>query len=241
MRELGKVSQSQFQSAIPGLQTFVLAVSGLVQVFQGATVAIYNYWDPTRVIPATINEFPYFSFLFADLHPHMIGLPFTVLFLSLAYNWLTNGQMAAKHNESINGQRADEYMGEAPRAIHHSSSLAIIHPLLARPFIDVLTRPPVPVRVFAHSLIRSFARWLALPFVLGAIAVINTWDLPTYLGLMVATFLLGRYLQERAAFNLNRAFFLLASGVLFVGVLLAMTLLLYVPFFANYKRRLKQV
>jgi uncharacterized membrane protein len=240
MRELGKVSQSQFQSAIPGLQTFVLAVSGLVQVFQGATVAIYNYWDPTRVIPATINEFPYFSFLFADLHPHMIGLPFTILFLSLAYNWLANrriprGGYALANGEWINKQRVDERMDEAARAVHHSASLAIIHPLLARPFTDVLTRSPVPVRVFAHSLIRSFTRWLALPFVLGAIAVINTWDLPTYLGLMVTTFLLGRYLQERAAFNLNRVFFLLASGVLFAGVLLAMTLLLYAPFFANYQ------
>jgi uncharacterized membrane protein len=34
---------------------------------------------------------------------------------------------------------------------------------------------------------------LALPFVLGALAAINTWDLPTYLGLMCAAFALARY------------------------------------------------
>jgi YYY domain-containing protein len=33
------------------------------------------YWDSTRVIPGTINEFPYFSFLFADLHAHVMSMP----------------------------------------------------------------------------------------------------------------------------------------------------------------------
>lgn len=33
------------------------------------------YWDPTRVIPGTINEFPYFSFLFGDLHAHVLAMP----------------------------------------------------------------------------------------------------------------------------------------------------------------------
>ncbi|MEJ7838133.1 MAG: DUF2298 domain-containing protein, partial [Thermomicrobiales bacterium] len=33
------------------------------------------FWDPTRVIPGTINEFPYFSFLFADLHAHVMSMP----------------------------------------------------------------------------------------------------------------------------------------------------------------------
>lgn len=33
------------------------------------------FWDPTRIIPGTINEFPYFSFLFADLHAHVMSMP----------------------------------------------------------------------------------------------------------------------------------------------------------------------
>jgi uncharacterized membrane protein len=230
MRELGQASHSDFQSAIPGLQTFVLALSGLREVFNGATVAVYNYWDPTRVIPATINEFPYFSFLFADLHPHMIGLPFTVLFLSLAYNWLANRRM-------MNGEEAGEQpatklenqeINRETQLSFLTSNLSFTNPL-ARSLTDSLTLP------FAYSLIRPFIRWLALPFVLGAIAAINTWDLPTYLGLMVATFLIGRYLQEREPLAPARVLLLLAGGALFGAALLGVTYLFYLPFFANYQ------
>ena len=53
----------------------------------GAPVA-YDYWAASRVIPYTINEFPLWSFTFADLHPHLIAMPFGILVLGLALNWL---------------------------------------------------------------------------------------------------------------------------------------------------------
>ena len=42
------------------------------------------FWGPSRIMPNMINEFPFFSYLFADLHPHMIALPFTILGVALA-------------------------------------------------------------------------------------------------------------------------------------------------------------
>lgn len=33
------------------------------------------FWGPTRVIPGTINEFPYFTLLFGDLHAHLLAMP----------------------------------------------------------------------------------------------------------------------------------------------------------------------
>ena len=46
------------------------------------------YWNATRVIPDTINEFPYFSFLYADLHAHLMALPFTLVAIGCAVNFV---------------------------------------------------------------------------------------------------------------------------------------------------------
>ncbi|RQW80286.1 MAG: hypothetical protein EHM79_20190, partial [Geobacter sp.] len=42
---------------------------------RGRALPDYDYWAASRVIPNTINEFPLWTFVFADLHPHMIAMP----------------------------------------------------------------------------------------------------------------------------------------------------------------------
>ena len=42
------------------------------------------FWATSRVIPDTINEYPLWSFTFADLHAHALALPFGLAFLTLA-------------------------------------------------------------------------------------------------------------------------------------------------------------
>ncbi|MCO6429479.1 MAG: hypothetical protein J5J00_01365 [Deltaproteobacteria bacterium] len=48
----------------------------------------HNWWGPSRVINGAINEFPAWSFLLGDLHPHYLNLPLlpflTLLLLSIA-------------------------------------------------------------------------------------------------------------------------------------------------------------
>jgi YYY domain-containing protein len=44
------------------------------------------FWIATRVIPDTINEFPFFTFLYADLHAHLMGLAFTAAALAFAFH-----------------------------------------------------------------------------------------------------------------------------------------------------------
>lgn len=61
-------------------------------------------WYPTefwfwfrgsRVIPGTITEFPFFSFLLGDLHPHVMALPGTLLALAVALClWRGRGTLA---------------------------------------------------------------------------------------------------------------------------------------------------
>lgn len=62
------------------------------------------YWNATRLIPVPLNElgipsevqpiteFPFFTFLYADLHPHMIAMPLGLL----ALNWATAQIKTAK-------------------------------------------------------------------------------------------------------------------------------------------------
>ncbi|MBI2765579.1 MAG: hypothetical protein HYX53_06670 [Chloroflexi bacterium] len=46
------------------------------------------WWRGSRIIPNTITEFPFFSFLLGDLHPHVMALPLVLLAIGLsAHVW----------------------------------------------------------------------------------------------------------------------------------------------------------
>ncbi len=49
-----------------------------------AAMERFDFWESTRIIPGTINEFPFFSGLWADLHAHVIALPFTILAVAVS-------------------------------------------------------------------------------------------------------------------------------------------------------------
>jgi YYY domain-containing protein len=44
----------------------------------------FDYWRPSRVVPNTINEFPFFSLYHGDLHPHVIALIINVTLIGVA-------------------------------------------------------------------------------------------------------------------------------------------------------------
>lgn len=97
----------------------LLAKNGVKQAFLGGLIAAFlltlggnlhtpiyalkngveNYWypDATRFVgyspeteDKTIHEFPGYSFVVADLHAHLINLPFVLLFLFLLFNLIGN-------------------------------------------------------------------------------------------------------------------------------------------------------
>jgi YYY domain-containing protein len=69
-------------------------IQGFTQFLQGAPMPFYPgdwYWFPSRVIPGEpITEFPYFTFIYADLHAHLIALPITVLAISWSLSVVLN-------------------------------------------------------------------------------------------------------------------------------------------------------
>jgi YYY domain-containing protein len=66
--------------------------AGIVALFSGAHFPILDFWRSTRFIGpeevGPIHEFPYFTFLYGDLHAHQIALPITVAVLLVGVNLL---------------------------------------------------------------------------------------------------------------------------------------------------------
>jgi len=65
------------------------------------------WWDSSRVIgfselgvikDYTINEFPFFSFIVGDLHPHLMSMPFVLLYISLIVELFKSFSRIDKHN-----------------------------------------------------------------------------------------------------------------------------------------------
>ena len=188
VRSIGNVGGSQFQSNIPNLTAIVRLAAGVIKIAGGrASLPPFDYWDPSRVIPATINEFPLWSFSFADLHPHMIAIPFAILALGLALNLVLRPAVPSQKGY---------------------------------PYAIATLAPYVPDAGEALA-------WLILPLSVGALGAINTWDLPTYLGLTILAYALrvGRAGERRLG---------LAKTALFAGFLGAGSLLLYLPFYRSY-------
>jgi len=90
MYALGRLLARRF--AYLTLATFLVAnPSFLWQIMQGKSLGTV-FWDSTRTIPDTINEYPLFSFLWGDVHPHVIGIFNQVLFLFILVYALTRWQ-----------------------------------------------------------------------------------------------------------------------------------------------------
>ena len=80
-------------------------LDGAVQVVGGAwdvlvrnmPAAGFDFWRSTRVMPPDppgheITEFPFFTFLFGDLHAHLMALPFTLLAIGLSLAVVMSGR-----------------------------------------------------------------------------------------------------------------------------------------------------
>jgi YYY domain-containing protein len=81
-------AQGAVQSTLPGVAKLGNALLGFAAVLSGKAALDFPndwwFWNASRVIPDTINEFPFFTFTYADLHAHMIALPITLLGLAAA-------------------------------------------------------------------------------------------------------------------------------------------------------------
>jgi YYY domain-containing protein len=86
VERLSDVSSFGLHTGLPVVDSVANSAGGLWQVvFHGAALRDFDYWRSSRMLPPTISitEFPFFSFLFADLHAHMMAIAFQILTIGL--------------------------------------------------------------------------------------------------------------------------------------------------------------
>jgi YYY domain-containing protein len=191
--------------------------------------ASFDFWGPSRIIPGTINEFPFWSFLFADLHPHLINMPFTILAIGLGMNLAFSGPLGPREMAVAEGA---SWFEAARRRV--GASLAW---LWGDGWAGVL----------------SFG---IAALLLGLLLVTNSWDFPTYMGLVGGAVLIA-VLRLRsgataedvgaepdklpAGLETAPRWTLYVTAAASVGLLAGLALLTYLPFFLHFKAFFTQI
>ncbi len=213
------------------------------------------WWRASRVVhdatlagaqKEVIDEFPFFSFLLADNHPHLLALPFVLLAVGFALQvfsagrrdeqrmttrpvrggwirgfWLVAGGVTAL---SLFAQLATSLAaGSAPGAAIlagiRTGVLAAAALAVLGAFLAVL------FGLFPISLDRRefwFAAWL-----FGSLAFLNTWDWPIYLSLLLAVLWWCSRSADWHALLLR--LLATAGGLVLAGVML------YLPWYPTFK------
>ena len=111
---LSAVSDWHLGSSVPLLSGVVGTIGGIKEVlFGGADLPPFDYWRSSRMMPPqiSITEFPYFTFLFADLHAHLMALPFDVLTIAMAFALVATPPQRARSGRSPSGLRSEGLSG----------------------------------------------------------------------------------------------------------------------------------
>jgi YYY domain-containing protein len=94
-KTIGTDPGTETQGSIVGITQAVRGAVRFVTLKQDMPYPLHQwYWNPSRAIePAPgeagpITEFPFFTFLYADLHAHMINRPLTVMAIGWGLSWL---------------------------------------------------------------------------------------------------------------------------------------------------------
>ena len=82
------IAGAAFVTLLGNLDGAIQVGGSIVDVLTGQPASEFDFWRSSRMMPPDppgneITEFPFFTFLFADLHAHLMALPFTLLVVGL--------------------------------------------------------------------------------------------------------------------------------------------------------------
>ena len=87
LEALWKQGGSGIESGVPAVTGLTKALVGLMAMAFGGPRPSFDFWRSTRFIgpedPGPIHEFPFFTFLYGDLHAHMLSMPLQVMAVAL--------------------------------------------------------------------------------------------------------------------------------------------------------------
>jgi YYY domain-containing protein len=83
-------------AVLANLDGAVQLIQATGRVFGTGSFGQFDFWRSSRLMPGqiSITEFPFWSFLFGDLHAHMISLPFQVTTVGVAANLVLSARSA---------------------------------------------------------------------------------------------------------------------------------------------------
>ena len=97
LQEMGEQGAFTWDQRVPIFQRWSWAINGFMMTLKGNALPIGPgdwYWNPSRVLPPLggneITEFPLFTFIYSDLHAHMIAIPLALLAVSWALAMVLN-------------------------------------------------------------------------------------------------------------------------------------------------------
>jgi uncharacterized membrane protein len=216
------------------------------------------WWRASRVVHdasltgdkiEVIDEFPFFSFLLADNHPHLLALPFVLLAVGFALQVYLMGRRSPQRlvgpRSGVPAFRGAAWMA-AVIALGGAAAGAGAQLAAQAPAAEVilgalraallLGAGSLLLIVFAYvalgrlHVLLSLSEFGFAAIAFGALAFLNTWDLPIYLLLLLIV--LAWQARSESGGQTLRA--LVATAVA-LGVA---ALLLYLPWFLSFRSQL---
>jgi YYY domain-containing protein len=196
--------------------------------------AWWFWWRATRIATQwDWREFPFFTFLLGDLHAHLLSIPFVLMAMAIALNTLR-----------WQGPLVGGLWPGVALALNHLRGNIGSKPSGGTTALSSVT--PVPPGAYPVAAERSLgllasawegfafwvahpARFLAMSVLLGSLGFINSWDLPTFLGLVCFAAGIRNYLSEG-----HLSMSVVGRTLGFTVPLAALSFILYLPFYVNF-------
>lgn len=193
-------------------------------IFLRAPLPTDVFWAPSRIVDGTINEFPFWTFLFADLHPHMMALPFTSAALIVGLGVLAAPRWQARSHDA-----------DAPASQGFFGGIGDLFGAAWRSPWGTIGQRALLVGIAALTT--------------GVLYPLNTWDFPTFTAIVAGAFLLLELLPlrdlaltptggsdddtgERADWRLG--WDQIRRAAIWTGATVVLGRLLFAPYFAHY-------